>query len=84
MPLLDAIPVVLSVPKEDSVGTSDEDVDYGALIERELIIPSIKNSVFGDLMKEARNIPLVKAVKDPRILPQIEKKRITGARDTFF
>jgi len=84
MPLLDAIPVILSVPKEDSVGTSDEDVDYGALIERELIIPSIKNSVFSDLMKEAKNIPLVKAVKDPRILPQIEKKRITGARDTFF
>ena len=81
-PLLDAIPAILSIPKHDLVGTSDEDVDYGALIERELIIPSIKNSVFGDLVKDARNIPLVKAVNDTRILPQIQKNRITSASDT--
>jgi hypothetical protein len=49
--LLDAIPS-RPIKAVASDGETQDDEDYGALIERELIIPSIKNSVFSDDVRD--------------------------------
>jgi hypothetical protein len=49
--LLDAIPA-RPIKAVASDGETQDDEDYGALIERELIMPSLKHSVFSDDVRD--------------------------------
>jgi hypothetical protein len=65
--LLESIPEILvksQVPRRDS----DLETDYGAMIERELIIPSLKTSIFRDLNVEIDKqlAELVSLCEEPR------------------
>lgn len=67
--LLDAIPA-RPIKVAASEGEAQNDEDYGALIERELILPSLKRSVFSDEVRDltrdlARYVEEVQAKRRP-------------------
>jgi len=65
--LLDSIPEIL-VKSQVARKDSDLETDYGAMIERELIIPSLKTSIFRDLNVEIDKqlAELVSLCEEPR------------------
>ena len=70
LPLIEAIPATPMKIKNESGDGVKEEIDYGELIERELIIPGLKRSIFDeDLKGLEKEFGLDVDPRDPRARP---------------